>query len=75
MAKQPEQPAITQIYPWCVFIIFLGILGGGLVYPVIIQIEFNRVKNPQESQLAGGKSAVYKHGQGFEPGTTVKKSS
>ena len=46
MAKQPEQPAVTQIYPWCVFIIFLGIVGGGLVYAIIIQIEFNRVKNP-----------------------------
>ena len=46
MAKQPEQLAVTQIYPWCVFIIFLGIVGGGLVYTIIIQIEFNRVKNP-----------------------------
>ena len=39
----------------------------------IIQIELNRVENPnwsEENQLA-----IYKRGRGFELGTTVNKSS
>ena len=38
-----------------------------------LQIEFNRVDNP--SLPEANQLAIYKHGQGFEPGTTVNKSS
>ena len=39
----------------------------------IIQIELNRVKNPD--WLEANQLAIYKHGRGFELGTTVNKSS
>ena len=39
----------------------------------IIQIELNRVKNPNWPEA--NQLAIYKHGQGFELGTTVNKSS
>ena len=38
-----------------------------------LQIEFNRVDNP--SLPEANQLAIYNHGQGFEPGTTVNKSS
>ena len=37
----------------------------------IIQIELNRVKNPNWPSEANQQLAIYKHGQGFELGTTV----
>ena len=40
-----------------------------------IQIELNRVKNPNWPSEANQQLAIYKHGQGFEFGTTVNKSS
>ena len=49
------------------------LVGPSKCLKQIIQIELNRVKNPnwpEENQLA-----IYKHGQGFELGTTVNKSS
>ena len=39
----------------------------------IIQIKLNRVKNP--NWLEANQLAIYKHGRGFELGTTVNKSS
>ena len=39
----------------------------------IIQIELNRVKTP--NLLEANQLAIYKHGRGFELGTTVNKSS
>ena len=39
----------------------------------IIQIELNRVKNP--NWLEANQLAIYKHDQGFELGTTVNKYS
>ena len=39
----------------------------------IIQIELNRVENPNWSEA--NQVAIYKHGRGFELGTTVNKSS
>ena len=39
----------------------------------IIQIELNRVKNP--NWLEANQLAIYKHGRGFELGTTVNKYS
>ena len=38
-----------------------------------IQIELNRVKNPNLPEA--NQLAIYKHGRGFELGTTVNKSS
>jgi len=38
-----------------------------------IQIELNRVNNP--NGLEANQLAIYKHGRGFELGTTVNKSS
>ena len=38
-----------------------------------LQIEFNRADNP--SLPEANQLAIYNHGQGFEPGTTVNKSS
>ena len=38
-----------------------------------IQIELNRVKNP--NWVEANQLAIYKHGRGFELGTTVNKSS
>ena len=39
----------------------------------IIQIKHNRVKKPNWPEA--NQLAIYKHGQGFELGTTVNKSS
>ena len=39
----------------------------------IIQIELNRVKNPNWPEA--NQLAIYKHGRGFELGTTVNKFS
>ena len=44
------------------------LVGPSKCLKQIIHIEFNRAK---ESQLAGGKLTGYKHGRGFEVGTTV----
>ena len=48
--------------------------SGAEEIPEIIKIDLKRVKNPywpEANQLA----TVYKHGRGFELGTTVNKSS
>ena len=39
----------------------------------IIQIELNRVKNPNWPEA--NQLAIYKHGRGFDFATTVNKSS
>ena len=39
----------------------------------IIQIELNRVENPNWSEA--NQLAIYKRGRGFDLGTTVNKSS
>ena len=51
----------------------LMLVGPSKWLKQIIQIELDRVKNPnwpEENQLA-----IYKNGRGFELGTTVNKSS
>ena len=49
------------------------LVGPSKCLKQIIQIELNRVKNP--NWLEANQLAIYKHGQGFELGTTVNKSS
>ena len=49
------------------------LVGPSKCVKQIIQIELNRVKNP--NWLEANQLAIYKHGQGFELGTTVNKSS
>ena len=46
------------------------LVGPSKCLKQIIQIELNRVKNPNWPQLA-----IYKHGRGFELGNTKYKSS
>ena len=49
------------------------LVGPSKCLKQIIQIELNRVKNP--NWLEANQLAIYKHGRGFELGTTVNKSS
>ena len=49
------------------------LVGPSKCLKQIIQIELNRVKNPNWPEA--NQLAIYKHGQGFELGTTVNKSS
>ena len=52
-------------------IIALMLVGPSKCVKQIIQIELNRVKNP--NWLEANQLAIYKHGRGFELGTTVNK--
>ena len=49
------------------------LVGPSKCLKQIIQIELNRVKNPNWPEA--NQLAIYKHGQGFELGTTVNKYS
>ena len=51
----------------------LMLVGPRKCLKQIIQIELNWVKNP--NLLEANQLAIYKHGQGFELGTTVNKYS
>ena len=58
--------------PSAVFIAFM-LVGPSKCLKQLIQIEFNRVKNPNWREA--NQLAIYKRGRGFELGTTVNKSS
>ena len=49
------------------------LVGPSKCLKQIIQIELNRVKNPNWPEA--NQLVIYKHGQGFELGTTMNKSS
>ena len=49
------------------------LVGPSKCLKQIIQIELNRVKNPNWPEA--NKLAIYKRGRGLELGTTVNKSS
>ena len=49
------------------------LVGPSKCLKQIIQIELNRVKNPNWPEA--NQLAIYKHGRGFELETTVNKSS
>ena len=49
------------------------LVGPSKCLKQIIQIELNRVKNPNWREA--NQLAIYKRGGGFELGTTVNKSS
>ena len=49
------------------------LVGPSKCLKQIIQIELNRVKNPNWPEA--NQLAIYKHGRGFELGTTMNKSS
>ena len=58
----------------CLSLAYLYMLVGlSKFLEQIIQIKLNRVKNP--NWLEANQLAIYKHGRGFELGTTVNKSS
>ena len=54
--------------------IALTLVGPSKCLKQIIQTALNRVKNPNWPREAN-QLTTYKHGQGFELGTTVNKSS
>ena len=49
------------------------LVGPSKCLKQIIEIKHNRVKNPNWPEA--NQLAIYKHGRGFELGTTVNKSS
>ena len=49
------------------------LVGPSKYLKQIIQIDLNRVKNPNWSEA--NQLAIYRNGRGFELGTTVNKSS
>ena len=49
------------------------LVGPSKCLKQIIQIELSRVKNPNWPEA--NQLAIYKHGRGFELGTTMNKSS
>ena len=53
--------------------IALMLVGPSKCLKQIIQIELNRVKNPNWPEA--NQLAIYKHGRGFELGTTENKST
>ena len=52
---------------------WLKLVGPSKYLKQTIQIELNRVKNP--NWVEANQLAIYKHGPRFELGTTVNKSS
>ena len=53
--------------------IALMLVGPRKFLKQIVQIKLNRVKNPNWREA--NQLAIYKHGRGFELGTTVNKPS
>ena len=63
---------IPLLIPSAVFIALM-LEGPSKYLKQIIQIELNRVKNPNWPEA--NQLTIYKNGRGFEFGTTVNKSS